>query len=410
MTDSQTNVTTNIATLPGLDRLWSKTKGDPQICVAILDGPVDQSHPCFEDADLTRVQTLIADAAGTGIMSGHGTHITSVILGRHGSPVSGIAPDCRGLIVPVFSDKLSRKLSQIDLARGINQAVEAGAHIINISGGQLSQSGEADPILANAVRACNENNVLIVAAAGNDDCECLHVPAALDSVLAVGAMNAQGLPFDFSNWGETYQTQGILAPGEKVLGAKPGGGTTFKSGTSFAAPIVSGIAALLLAIQLQQEEKPDPHAIRKAIIESALPCSPETEPDSRRCLAGHLNILGAYNLISQGDTTIVPEEESVIQLSNETNSLNPSESEVVVLPTPETSEQLAPSAAGVQAAEMVATSETMPSTSSNSGNTMTAMSNNTLVSSVTPSSVQPSGNCGCDGQVAPSAIPGAPSQ
>lgn len=406
----QTDVTTHIATLPGLEQLWSKTKGDPQICVAILDGPVDESHPSFQGINLKRVQTLISETASAGMMSSHGTHITSVIFGRHGSPVSGIAPGCRGLIVPVFSDNRGRKLSQLDLARAINQAVEAGANIINISGGELSQSGEAEPILANAVRACHENNVLIVAAAGNDGCECLHVPAALNSVLAVGAMNAQGLPFDFSNWGKTYQTQGILAPGEGILGAKPGGGTVTNSGTSFATPIVSGIAALLLDIQLQRGEKLNPYAVREAILKSALPCLPETEPESRRCLAGRLNILGAYNLILQGGQTIVPEEKSATQLS-EFVSLNPSGLEAVTLPASETSEQPGPSTAGIEAAGMVATSESLPSTFQNSANVMTNMPNtsNAIASSVTPNSVQPSENCGCNGQVTPSASPSIPS-
>jgi subtilisin family serine protease len=89
-------------------------------------------------------------------------------------------------------------------------------------------------------------------AAGNDGGECLHLPAALESVLAVGAMDAQGRPLDFSNWGQAYQSQGLLAPGENLLGAKPGGGTILRSGTSFATPIVSGIVALLLSIPQQQ--------------------------------------------------------------------------------------------------------------------------------------------------------------
>jgi subtilisin family serine protease len=206
MAGTQTNVT-DISALPGFDKLWSETKGDSQICVAILDGRVDQSHPCFDGANLTKVQTTISETASTGLMSSHGTHITSVIFGQHGSDVLGIAPGCRGLIGPVFSDNRTGSLSQLDLAHAINQAVEQGAHVINISGGQLAQATEADPMLAKAVKFCNDSGVLIVAAAGNDRCQCLHVPAALPSVLAVGAMNAQGLPFDFSNWGDT-----ILAP------------------------------------------------------------------------------------------------------------------------------------------------------------------------------------------------------
>ncbi|NEP13794.1 MAG: PatA/PatG family cyanobactin maturation protease [Symploca sp. SIO2C1] len=404
MTATQTQVIDHSA-LTGLDLLWTQTKGNSHICVAILDGSVDQSHSCFNGANLTRLPTLVSDRAGTGLMSSHGTHISSVIFGQHSSSVPGIAPASRGLIIPVFSDSRRRALSQIDLARAINQGVEAGAHVINISGGELSQSGEADPILANAVQSCNQNNVLIVAAAGNDGCKCLHVPAALNSVLAVGAMNAQGLPFDFSNWGETYQTQGILAPGENILGAQPGGGTATKSGTSFATPIVSGIVALLLSIQLQRGEKPDPHAVRDALLNSALPCPPETIPESDRCLVGRLNIPGAHALIAQGGKTVVSEEKSAIQPS-EANSLNESGAETLLAsetnPTPDSP------TVGVQAAAVATTSESSPPTTLNSENTMTDMSSNGVAPSITPSSIQPAGDCDCaGGQVTASAVPGS---
>jgi cyanobactin maturation PatA/PatG family protease len=154
---------------------------------------------------------------------------------------------------------------------------------------------------------CRENNVRIVAAAGNDGGACLHVPAALESVLAVGAMDARGGPLGFSNWGEAYRSQGILALGENISGAIPGGGTAVKTGTSFATPIVSGIVALLLGLQLQRGEKADPHAVRDAILQSALPCNRSKELDHRRCLVGTLNISGAYTLITGG----------IIQMSNE---------------------------------------------------------------------------------------------
>ncbi|MEH1865818.1 MAG: PatA/PatG family cyanobactin maturation protease [Nostoc sp.] len=412
----------DIALIPGLQSLWAETFGDPGICVAVLDGPVDQSHPCFDGANLARLPTLVADVAGSGLMSGHGTHITSVIFGQHSSPVHGVAPGCRGLIVPVFSDDRRRgKLSQLDLARAINQAVEAGSHVINISGGQLSQSGEADPMLVNAVRFCNEEGVLIVAAAGNDACECLHVPAALPSVLAVGAMNAQGLPFDFSNWGKTYQSQGILAPGENILGAEPGGGTAKRNGTSFATPIVSGIVALLLSIQLKRGEKPNPHAIRDAILKSALPCNSEIGEDCRRFLAGSLDIPGVSTLITKGGLAEVSEEKSEpvsIQLSqaddlepkatdhiNEIQQLEPSEA--IDLSLEEVA--LQPSEIGIQAAEATS-SESTSTTIQHSGNPMSVTSNNIATFSTSNSNVVPSGNCQCNGGavtsfVAPSNAP-----
>ncbi|MCP2729475.1 S8 family peptidase [Limnofasciculus baicalensis] len=283
-----------------LETLSTISQGDPSICVAVLDGPVDRTHPCFQGADITYLPTLVkGEAMVDGSMSAHGTHVASIIFGQPGSPVQGIAPRCKGIIVPVFADD-RRKTSQLDLARGIEQAVNAGANVINISGGQLTDFGEADGWLKNAVRLCRENNVLLVAAAGNNGCDCLHVPAALPAVLAVGAMDANGKPLDFSNWGETYQIQGILAPGEDILGAKPGGGTHRLSGTSFATPIVSGVAAVLLSLQQEQGETPNPQKVRQILLQSALPCDSDLPEATQRCLAGKLNIPGAITLVKGG--------------------------------------------------------------------------------------------------------------
>ena len=284
-----------------IQELWNLTRGDSQICVAVLDGLVDQSHDCFNAANLTRLPTLIqGEATANGSMSGHGTHVASIIFGQHNSSeLRGIAPQCRGLIVPIFGDN-NRKLSQLDLARAIEQAVNAGAHIINVSAGQLTDNGEAEGWLDRAVQLCKDHNVLIVAAAGNDGCDCLHVPASLPTVLAVGAMNDQGKPIDFSNWGESYQNQGILAPGENILGAKPGGGTQKLSGTSFATPIVSGVAALLLSLQVQRGETPDPAQVRRVLLETAIPCTTKDTDDISRCLLGKLNISGALAYFTGG--------------------------------------------------------------------------------------------------------------
>src|SRR5258707_929946 len=167
---ASTAATALTTAIPGLSDLWSETLGDPRISVAVLDGPVDQSHPCFNGAQFNSLPTLASDIAGGGRMCAHATHIASTIFGQPGGPVRGIAPACRGLIAPIFSDERQGPISQLDLARAINQAVEAGAHVINISGGELSNSGEADPMLVNAVRFCSDEGVLIVAAAGNDAC------------------------------------------------------------------------------------------------------------------------------------------------------------------------------------------------------------------------------------------------
>ena len=190
--------------------------------------------------------------------------------------MKGIVPNCKGLILPVFFDDEDSNFSpcsQLDLARAIVQATEAGAHVINISGGELNNSGEAHPLLAKAIKYCVEQNVLIVTAAGNDGCDCLHIPGALPSVLAVGGTDAQGNPLAYSNWGETYRTQGILAPAENIPGALGDSEMDWRTGTSFASAIVTGIVALLLSIQKRQGQRPEPYAVRKALLDSADGCA-----------------------------------------------------------------------------------------------------------------------------------------
>lgn len=297
--------------MAGLPLLHAETLGDNRVCIAVLDGPVDLSHPCFQGADLRRLDTLVPDAAGNGPMSLHGTHVASLLFGQPGSPITGIAPQCRGLIVPVFRDNQEGRLSQLDLARAIEQAVAEGAHIINVSGGQRSPTDEADSMLERALTLCKNNNVLVVAATGNDGCECLHVPAAVSSVLAVGAIGPDGEPLEISNWGQAYRSNGVLAPGQDIVGAAPGGGTASMTGSSFATPVVSGIAALLLSLQAGLGQPLDPTAARAAILHSAVPCEPRASPACCRYLAGTLNIAGALTSIKEGVATTVTNPDAV---------------------------------------------------------------------------------------------------
>ncbi len=136
---------------------------------------------CFEGADLTPVTTLVGGPATDGWMSRHRTHVASVIFGRADGPVPGLALGCCGLIVPIFSHEAGR-LSHLDLARAIDQAVEGGAHVIHVSGGRRVPTSEAEDLLDRAIRHARDRNVLIVAAAGNDGCACLHVTAAVASL------------------------------------------------------------------------------------------------------------------------------------------------------------------------------------------------------------------------------------
>ena len=81
----------------GLKELWEETLGDPGICVAVLDGPVDMSHLSLAGANLKQLETLVSISANRGPALAHGTHNASVIFGQHDGAIKGIAPRCRGL-------------------------------------------------------------------------------------------------------------------------------------------------------------------------------------------------------------------------------------------------------------------------------------------------------------------------
>jgi cyanobactin maturation PatA/PatG family protease len=296
--------------------LQAETLGEPAICIAVLDGPVDLQHPCFIGASLVCEGIDLPPLSDNEDLYSHGTHVASVIFGR--GAINGIAPKCRGVLVNIFRDRGERKegvCSQSYLAYAINLAVHRGANVIAISGGQLARFGpeDAEPLLVRALENCARNNVLIIAAAGNDGCACVHIPAALPGVLAVGALSESGSPLDSSNWGSAYRHQGILAPGENILGAAPGGRIDRRNGTSFATPIVAGVAALLMSRQHVERGKIDAPAIRAALIETSRPC--RLAGDSRlsqKCMAGVIDVAGAETLM----TKVKPKERGMSNLND----------------------------------------------------------------------------------------------
>lgn len=288
-----------IADIPGAQLLWQQANaGDPAIRIAIIDGPVDLRHQSLRGGQIT--MALRDTAQASSVKSEHGTHVASILMGVPSSSVVGLAPNCTATIYSIYNEGDDEGLlasSQATLALTINQALADGADVINISSGQLSSNGQAQRILIEAVRACSRAGKLIVAAAGNDGCRCEQVPASLESVLAVGGCDLNGRPLPFSNFGKAYLKNGILAPGKDVKVASPSQIVTFRSGTSFATPIVTGIVALLLSLLRKEGRNPDLHAVRAALLASASPCRLDEGSKDARCLIGVLNIPAAVNVL-----------------------------------------------------------------------------------------------------------------
>lgn len=189
-----------------------------------------------------------------GADASHGTHVAGIIAAVRGSgPMQGIAPNTKIMTLRTVPDGDERDK---DVANAIRYAVDNGAHIINMSFGKAYSPDRA--VVDDAVKYAESKGVLLVHAAGNDgkntDAEESYPTPKRDNGarptnwLEVGASSWKGmreLPATFSNYGKT--TVDIFAPGVDVLSAVPGGGTKPQSGTSMAAPVVSGVAALLMA-------------------------------------------------------------------------------------------------------------------------------------------------------------------
>lgn len=296
--------------IAGITEVRARTSGDPRVVVAILDGPVDRSHPSLAGARLDIIETAAsASPSAGGPATRHGTAVASLIFGQDrdadagAGQVAGIAPGCRGLIVPIFGETETRPdepfrpaCSQLELARAILTALERGATIINISAGQFGAAATAEPILADAVARAIGRGALVVSAAGNDGCDCAHVPAALPGVLAVGALDQSGRPLESSNWGAAYRASGLTAPGAGLRAARDGGGSLTVAGTSFATAVVSGSAALLASLALAAGQPADGRRLRRLLLDSAVKCVDDTA-SCRRFLGGRLDLRGAARML-----------------------------------------------------------------------------------------------------------------
>jgi cyanobactin maturation PatA/PatG family protease len=284
MTRRSTNIRELLARLGGAERAP---------LIGIVDGPPDLDVAEFEGARLSVEPLMLPDAPFEP--DTHGTEVCGLILGRR----FGFAPDLAGLALPVFfrgrSDGGAPSASQMDLARALTIAVGRGAEIVNVSAGQKASSPEAARHLTDAVALCAEKRVLIVASAGNDGCPCIHVPAAMPTVLAVGAMTEAGEPLEPSNWGDAYTANGLLAPGHELATVTVGGAEVRRSGTSFAAALVSSVAAKLLAVARERGYRLDAVDVGRILLASATPCDAAVEADCRRVLAGRIDVQAALD-------------------------------------------------------------------------------------------------------------------
>jgi type VII secretion-associated serine protease mycosin len=217
------------------------SRGDG-VTVAIIDSGVDASHPDLGDNLLPGVDLVDPDNRNAWTPDDHGTLVAGVLGGQgHGTGggdgVLGVAP------IRATDDRKEDRQQPTSrlVADGIRQAVADGASVISVS-----LSSDYSEVDERAVAAARRADVVVVAAAGNrsddEESEGVTFPAALPTVLAVGGVDQDGELAGFSVTGPELT---LTAPGEEIVTTRPGGEYAVASGTSFAAPIVAGAAALV---------------------------------------------------------------------------------------------------------------------------------------------------------------------
>jgi subtilisin family serine protease len=190
----------------------------------------------------------------TGPDASHGTHGAGTIAAARGNGVGidGIASGVRLMIVRAVPDGDERDK---DVANAIRYAVDNGAHIINMSFGKAFSPQKS--VVDDAVRYADERGVLMIHSSGNDgeDLDSRRGYPTRDYSDGGGASNwievgaaswdVDSLAGSFSNYGR--RRVDLFAPGVAILSTVPGDGTELMDGTSMAAPVVAGVAALLMA-------------------------------------------------------------------------------------------------------------------------------------------------------------------
>ena len=173
---------------------------------------------------------------------GHGTNVAGVIgaVPNNRIGIAGIAPDCRLVTIRAFD--ATGDGQDDDIAAAIVYAAAIGVDVLNMSFGDTYRS----PLLADAVRFARERGVVMVSSSGNDGVPDPHYPSGFDEVISVGATTDRDLLSFFSAYGSQLS---LTAPGEGIVTTNPGNGYKSVNGTSFSAPYVAGVAALLRSIR-----------------------------------------------------------------------------------------------------------------------------------------------------------------
>jgi hypothetical protein len=209
-----------------------------EVVVAVLDSGIDPMHEDLMEKTIQGYNFVQNNnTPWDDAVNSHGTKSSGIIsaVSNNGKGIAGMAPHVKIMPLKVLDNQ--GRGYDFDIIEAIYYAVDHGANVINLSlgGPGFSQA------LWEAVKYADQNGVVIVAASGNQT-TAVHYPAAFPEVIAVGAINNEKKIAYFSNFGKEMD---VVAPGVNILSTARSNQYVYDNGTSFATPIVSGVAALL---------------------------------------------------------------------------------------------------------------------------------------------------------------------
>jgi thermitase len=218
---------------------WGVTTGSATIVVAVIDSGVDAAHPDLT-SKLVAGWNFVKSTSETVDVLGHGTAVAGTVAAASNNSIGIAGVTWASKVMPLVVVDDTDYASYSNIAAAIQYAADQGVRIINISiGGPASSM-----TMQNAVDYAWKKGALIFASAMNDSTSSPRYPAACNHVVAVSATDSADHLAGFSNYGSWIT---LSAPGTNILSTADRGGYNFWSGTSFASPIVAGVAALCLA-------------------------------------------------------------------------------------------------------------------------------------------------------------------
>jgi len=266
-----------------------RSEGNEDISICMIDGPIQFSHPSLSGLKVLKTSSVDlqrCNKSGSAACK-HGTFIASILFGNRGSKAISMAPKCTFALYPIFEENSAGiPITTPDiLAEKIKTAIDDGVKIINLSLSLTSSNIIQQSVLWDIYDLAIRKGVIIVAAAGNQGEINSSFLLTHNWIIPVIACNKKGMVSTFSNLSPTIGKKGIMAPGIDIVGASSQTeGFVHLSGTSYAAPIITGTIALLWSLF--------PYAKSFEIITSVL------SKRKKSIIPPLLNAEKAFNLLS----------------------------------------------------------------------------------------------------------------